>query len=88
MSKALEAVNLVQEAVREAQDQVSTSYKSALDENESRVAKAVFPTLERLQAARGIATFARHIEGCLRPLHCGTAETTDRLPIRTARSVV
>ena len=59
VSNALQAVSVARAAVLDAQNQVAASYKSALHEKETRVAAAIFPVVERLQAARGVTTFCR-----------------------------
>jgi hypothetical protein len=59
LATALQAVGIVHEAVREAQEQVSVSYRSAVQAKETRIAAALHPIAERLQAARGQTTFAR-----------------------------
>jgi hypothetical protein len=59
LTTALHAVSAIHEAVREAQKRVSTSYQSALLGKETRVAAALHPIAERLQAVRGLTTFAR-----------------------------
>jgi hypothetical protein len=70
ITSALQAVSLAQAAVRDAQGQVSATYKSALRERETRVAAAIFPILERLQTARGVATFARmRLQGLARNIN-------------------
>lgn len=67
ITSAVQAVSILHAAVRDAQGLVSASYKSALHERETRVAAALFPIMERLQAARGIATFARmRLQGLVR----------------------
>ena len=59
VTEALNAVDLVYDAIREAQKRVAVSQRAAQDEKESRVAKAIAPIMGRLQAARGSTTFAR-----------------------------
>ena len=59
LTKALQAVSAVHEAMRDAQKHVSASYQSALLAKETRIATAIHPIAERLQAARGLTTFAR-----------------------------
>lgn len=59
LTNALHAVSAVHEAVRDAQKHVSTSYRSALLGKETRIAAAIHPITARLQAARGLTTFAR-----------------------------
>ena len=59
LTNALRAVSAVHEAVRDAQKHVSTSYRSALLGKETRIAAAIHPITARLQAARGLTTFAR-----------------------------
>jgi hypothetical protein len=59
VTDALEGVNLLHEAIRDAQKRLSVSHEIAQHENESRVAKAIFPIMAQLQAARGSSTFAR-----------------------------
>ena len=59
LTDALHAVSAVHDAVRESQKQVSTSFQSALLGKETRIAAALHPIAERLQAVRGLTNFAR-----------------------------